>query len=477
MVAALVLLVVAPPRVHAQDVGDGAWASPALGRVLVASERAPGVSLAGLAGWAFTEDVLGEGDSHHRALGSVAIAGRPLRWLTIGLRADGRWDHHLVGGNDDESAVGEPRLLLRGDVSLGSGVSLGLAAIVLVPGAGAPSLAFEATTLDLRALFSFLPEGSPIGLALDVGYRFDGTARAVSRAMGTVPFGRADLVSLGASDSDALLLGAGVRVPIDETELFGEVSSDVLLFSGLAASPVRLAAGVRAPLVPNLLSFLGQVEVGLGGRLPVDRAGALVPIEPRVALTVGLLLSPSFGGDPAPVETVEEGAEDVDGEGTVSALTGRILDPSGSPIAGAVVRIEGGEATTTSAEGAFTLTDVPSDAELIVEAEGYVPQRIAAAAIHEGEGMESAITLSRDLPSGALRGLVRSRRGRALSATITVEPGTLSATTDADGVFEIELPPGRYEVTIEAEGHERQRRTVEVEVDGVTVINADLRGR
>jgi hypothetical protein len=471
--ALFVALFWGPAEGHAQ-VGDGAWASPALGRVLVASERAPGVGLAGLAGWAFTEDVLGEGDSHHRASGSLAIAGRPLRWLTIGLRADGRWDHHLVGGNDDESAVGEPRLLVRGDVSLGAGVSLGLAAIVLVPGAGAPSLAFEATTLDLRALFSFLPEGSPIGLALDVGYRFDGTARAVTRP---VPFGRADLVSLGTSDSDALLLGAGVRVPIDDTELFGEVSSDLLVLSGLAASPVRVLAGVRAPLVPNLLSLLGQVEVGMGGRLPVDRAGALVPIEPRVALTVGLVLSPSFGSDPqADAAADDEGLED-GGDASVSALSGRILDPSGSPIAGAVVRIEGGDSTTTSADGAFTLTNVPANAELIVEAEGYVAQRIAAGAIREGEATSTAITLSRDLPSGALRGLVRSRRGRALSATITVEPGALSATTDADGVFEIELPPGRYEVTIEAEGHERQERTVEVEVDGVTVINADLRGR
>lgn len=468
---------------RAQDDGDGvgvsAWAAPALSRVLVAQETEPGVDAATLAGWGYTEDVLGAGDSHHRALGSAAVAARPLRWLTIAAQARGRWDHHLVTGNDDESAVGEPRLMLRGDVIVAPGLALGLASILLVPGTDAPSLAFEASTLDLRALASYTPTGTALVLALDLGWRFDGTARAVTRP---IPFGRADLVSLGASDSDALLVGAGAAVRIDDSELFAEVTADVLIEGSTAASPVRVAAGARLPLVPRLLSFLVSAEAGLGGRAAVDPLGGLVPVEPRLAVAIGLVLSPRISPTPpASAETadaVDADHDDVGAEAvpepalpTSITVSGHVLDPSGSPLAAATVRVEteGGPSTTTGADGSFTLEGVPREGELLIEAEGYVASHVAP-----GETMLSA-TLERALPSGALRGLVRSHHGRALSARIAVEPGGHTATTDADGVFELLLVPGHYDVAIEADGHDPQRRTVEIEVGGVTVINADLR--
>jgi hypothetical protein len=46
--------------------------------------------------------------------------------------------------------------------------------------------------------------------------------------------------------------------------------------------------------------------------------------------------------------------------------------------------------------------------------------------------------------------------------------------TGADGTFSVEVPPGSYDVVIEAVGHKTQRRTVNVAVDGVVVLNADL---
>ena len=46
---------------------------------------------------------------------------------------------------------------------------------------------------------------------------------------------------------------------------------------------------------------------------------------------------------------------------------------------------------------------------------------------------------------------------------------------DENGEFELEVPPGAYEVVIEANGHDVQRRRVTVEQLGVTVLNVDLR--
>jgi hypothetical protein len=82
------------------------------------------------------------------------------------------------------------------------------------------------------------------------------------------------------------------------------------------------------------------------------------------------------------------------------------------------------------------------------------------------------------LPSGQVRGLVRAFDGKAIAARITVEPGGHQTRTDAQGFFQIDVPPGKYEVIIEAKGYAAQRRGVEVEKDGVLILNADLaRGR
>jgi len=47
--------------------------------------------------------------------------------------------------------------------------------------------------------------------------------------------------------------------------------------------------------------------------------------------------------------------------------------------------------------------------------------------------------------------------------------------TDAEGFFQIDVPPGEYEVVIEAPGYVAQRRKAQVERQGVVIVNADLR--
>jgi hypothetical protein len=49
------------------------------------------------------------------------------------------------------------------------------------------------------------------------------------------------------------------------------------------------------------------------------------------------------------------------------------------------------------------------------------------------------------------------------------------ATKLSEGMLELPVAPGRYEVLIEAKGYMPQRRTINVDEGGVTVLNVDLK--
>lgn len=56
-------------------------------------------------------------------------------------------------------------------------------------------------------------------------------------------------------------------------------------------------------------------------------------------------------------------------------ISGVVRGPDGQPVAGATVSMTG-LATTTQADGSYTLTGIPDDPHLIVKKSGYAPQRI-----------------------------------------------------------------------------------------------------
>jgi Carboxypeptidase regulatory-like domain len=121
----------------------------------------------------------------------------------------------------------------------------------------------------------------------------------------------------------------------------------------------------------------------------------------------------------------------------------------------------------------------PGSARVAVEASGYEPAE-AVVELLPGQPASLTIALHRNLPSGQIRGTVRSFNGRPLSATVRVAASTgdgarLTPLRSTGGSFQLDVPPGRYQVTIEAPGHRQQARTVDVEQNGVTVLNAELR--
>jgi hypothetical protein len=151
----------------------------------------------------------------------------------------------------------------------------------------------------------------------------------------------------------------------------------------------------------------------------------------------------------------------------------------------AIIRGDRRQDVTVDADGGFHYQGRPGE-ELTVtaEASGCVPARTTAT-LAAGPPSELDIALERQPPRGQIRGLVRSLKGSAVAAEIRIEPeaaadkpghGEGATPLRADGGrFEVDVPPGRYRITISAPGYQTQNRKVEVEENGVTLLDVDLR--
>ena len=220
------------------------------------------------------------------------------------------------------------------------------------------------------------------------------------------------------------------------------------------------------------------------GSAPPERAPMVVvePPKPDVDSDGDGILDKD---DRCPKEPEDkDGFQDADGcPDLPTRLAGHVTDPDGRPIAKAAVKIEQLDAAgkpaielVTGDDGAFATTLDGGAIHLSAQAPEYQPGT-AEVRVTPGTPGTVDVKLVRAVRQGQLRGEVLSYDGKPLAATISVTGKTTSkATADADGRYTVDLPEGAYEVEIEAPGFVTQRRTVSVKLDGVTVLNVDLRG-
>ncbi|MFK8001728.1 MAG: collagen binding domain-containing protein [Polyangiales bacterium] len=433
-------------------------------------DGAPDLTIAARGGYGFIAEADGEEGSHQRIEGGLALAVRPISLLSIAAGVRGRLDFHpddAMGA--DSSGFGQPWLAARVGGMLGK-LSLGLEVRWDLFGAAAPSIDIGSSRLAFRGLVGY--RAGDLQLAFNVGYRIDGSDTLLR---GQATYRRGDAVSLAANGANAVLLGLAASYSFGTASAFLEatfepfVGSDAL---GVSDSPIRVAAGARFSATDALGIQVG-LEAALQSREPVD-FGALREVEPVVRIFAGLSYSIGLGPDEVVAEDMDAHEPEVVEEpvAVVPHLRGVIAGPDGA-MAGAEVSIldvDGNviATTTTDENGAYDV-EVPDGVEGLrvrVVQEGYAPLEANAAD-------SAALTLTALPPTGALRGLVRDFRGRALQATVRV--GEEEVQADQDGVFEIELDAGTHAVSIEANGFATQNRNVEVEEGGVTVINVDMR--
>jgi hypothetical protein len=443
-------------------------ALPGLWRVGTATAHAPGFALVAASGYGYTESVLNRDDAHHRTGAGVALSYRPSDWLAIAAGFDGRYDRHVGEGVEDRGYIGEPRLTARAIRLAPKDLTFGAQATLWLPGDRAPSIIPAAASLDVVGLVTYAPPTwTRHALHASGGIRVD---RSAASAPDANRLSLAQRLALGVSESDALLFGAGWTARLPRATLFAEWSWDLLVGENAPAplrSPMRLAGGVHLRAGERYQVF-GLTELAVSGRPGVSRDDPLVPVEPRASFFAGL--SYRFG----------HRAEDHAGmpQALPGVIAGRVVTADDQPLPGARVRVVSGTADVeleTGEDGAFRAGEIPPGrVGIIAHAEGYRERSVAAELAPSGE-QAVVISLERDLPDGQLKGLVLSFDGSPIRATIRIDPLGIRTAAGSDGTFEVDLPPGEYEVAISARGHRNQVRVVTVEEHGVTVLNIDMR--
>jgi carboxypeptidase family protein len=466
-----------PVGAQMPGLGTGLEGLPGYQHVPVAAVPPRGLLLSGSAGYGFTESQLAAPGSHHRVHGRLAVGLTPLSWLGVSVATNLRHDRH-TGDEADQNTV------LDSDVhaELGSPVArhfhFGVGVAANFARGDTLDSSLEHPALEGHLLAAYLPERAPFSVGVLAGFRHDRTGQALRERARYTP---SDRLSLGLSEFDAVPLGMGFSYRLGATEFIAECSGDLLVGAQaprLSESPLRVSFGARHELGDRLALRLVS-DTSLSARSRSRAESPLYPIEPRFQLALGMTYKlwdgepgPAPARLPPPVSTPPTPAPVA-----ASSLQVNVTSVDGFPLSDASVELVWGD----------THRDVPHDNlqsyRLGGIPAGVVTLRVSAARLKthtellrldKGASVVVDVRLEAGRPSGQVRGLVRSFSGQGLRARVRIDPPGTELVTQADGTFLLDVAPGRYEIVIEAPGHARQQRTVDVARDGVLILNADL---
>jgi hypothetical protein len=461
-----------------QPTGDAGGALPGLVRVGTAGPLARGFVITGLTGYGYLGPVLAADDVHHRGALDLAVSFRPIAWLAIAGRFNGRYDRHRSEPEGKDGGwVGDPRLAVRAGLPLDGPLGLAAHIGVWMPGAEAPSLEPSATTVDALALATY--SSGAISFGVQGGFRYDRSAESAPDADLLSP---ADRMALGVSESHAALVGIGAALRIGSSELFADWSWDYLIGDRAprpGRAPMRVGAGWRQAISEGFaLQLTGEYSLADTDQLlPMEE---LYPVEPRFTAMAGATFRFGGGGRAREVTLDQEVADDpVPPAPTTGTVAIAVTGDGGAPLAAAEVELTPDGAsvplkTTTDASGRARFDEVArGPATVSIRHPDHVEKRDQLT-VEPGGTADLAVGLERALPPGQIRGTVRAWSGKPLKAKLTIKPIGTTVQCDERGEFELDLPPAEYEVEIEAEGFKPQVRKVRIEQNGVTILNVDL---
>ena len=262
-------LLAAPVRADASELPAGGSLAGVRGllRVAAAANQPAGtISLGTEAGFYWMPEMLAGGQDHSRLVNSLTVAFTPWRYIEAALSARVVSDSSSGGAAGDELqvAVGDPRLVVKGGGEVGAGVSVGAAVdLRFLAGAGY----FESAASATSALFSLLAgwqgdPGIPLGIHLNVGFRYDGSSSLVSDPS---QLSEAQRLAIGLSSFHQVVSRLGVEVTTRYVGPFLEISLENLVGSGapgFSDHPRYVSGGLRVwPPASKSLQLLAAVDL------------------------------------------------------------------------------------------------------------------------------------------------------------------------------------------------------------------------
>ncbi len=157
-------------------------------------------------------------------------------------------------------------------------------------------------------------------------------------------------------------------------------------------------------------------------------------------------------------------------------IKGVVKGEKDAPLAGAEVSLEGKPPVKTAADGSYTLEGAgPGVTKVVVKAKGYKDGDDAAQVPPEGIAtLDLTLVKLGEKPLATIRGSVQAASGRKVKATVRVSDVNLTIPIKGDGRFVVQVPGGKYTLTIEAAGYVTQVKTVEVADGDQAIFHCDL---
>ena len=205
---------------------------------------------------------------------------------------------------------------------------------------------------------------------------------------------------------------------------------------------------------------------------------------PHVAGTMALLLAANpaltqaeiaaiLAGSAAPIAPAHPNADS--GWGRLDAyaavqtqvetgVLGGIVRGNGAPLPGVAITITTGTGAAipflTDEDGRYQASLRPGVYRLVASSFGYAKESGGDLIVSAHQTTTHNLSLTA-LPGGTVSGLVRqAATGAPLPAMIHVEGAPVTAATDEDGRYTLQLPDGQYKLRVEASGHRLGRAVV-----------------
>lgn len=465
---------------HAVGRMPGLWGQTGLFHLFTPDSIPPESFTIGLFGEFFQgSDVVRSGDENARFVGRLTASYTPIDHFEVFASLSGRGNENTYADPTLIQSQGDVILGGKGYSPFGEGFAAGGSlAIFFLNGPDSVGLDFSGTSLDIRAFLSYSLEQSaqlPIIFHLNTGFYLDN-----SDELFAVELQRVERFAHGVSEYNYFEVGLGVEVPVEYVTPFLEwnlavpvggsdiqdcATSPIPCANGFVTFPDVLTIGIKGTPIPLLALNLG-VDIGLTG----DEALGLPATPPY-----NVLFGASYNVMPNGAATYTDA--------TLGPPTGWILgevvdDVTGEIVSDALVTYPGTAFSvqmTDAGTGRFRSYEFPVDTEITIEVNHPdYEARVVTREVEQGED-PIRIRLIPGLDVAKLMGIVTDTTGTPLPGIVYVS-GPIEDQFEVDPLtseFEIELEPGRYVVTVVANGFVSDRREIPLDT-GRTQLDVQL---